>query len=348
MKQFFLRNKWPVIWSSHIILVLVFIIICLSFSNYEWINIVVRMGGMFFTILTAILIMIFNGERSEKAVNKQLNQIQDSTKEQIDTIQQTAATQMEHITKLTGEQIEVNRSEYDKQNKIITEGYKLQIDALKKEFEQHISHLKELTNKQIGTAQKETEKQIASFVEHTNEITDRLEDISEHLMALAKLNGQLVEAEEEIRELEKEKMRRRASELQEKKFVNDISKERFKPILGIRFENDTYLMFWNWIYVYVANQGSKASSLQITVTFRNQQNNRIKSSSHMFSNIRRGDTVGFRAIRTRHVMGCNMVEIRINVWDTNNHEYFAIEEIYRLENSWLEINLDEKKYISSS
>lgn len=300
--------------------------------------------------------------------NKQIENIQNSTEKQISALQNESLKQMEHISNLTAQQIDENRKEYEKQNSIIADGNKKQIEniqseterqikALQDEFKKHMTHLSELTNKHIETNEKasakqvnaikeEAQKQVDSFIKQTQEITDRLEDVSEHLTTLAQLNGQMIQMEMEMKQLEEEKLKKREKELVEQKFELAVDKARLKPLLAYRLEDLPHNIFWQWINVFITNQGGDASSIRIYVTFRTENNSKTKTASRSFMNVRRGQTVSFRGVRTKQVSDCNIIEVKISAWDINQREYHANLWWYRMDNYWFKIDLSENQNLA--
>ena len=166
--RFFKRNKWALWWALFGVFVIMFIIYIIEhISKNDFNSALLQFGSILIPLFAAIIIMLQNNEQIDK-----------STKAQLD-----------HLQKLNDKEIE----------------------EMQKLFQKQIDTLIQGTNEQIKTLQENTNRQIKNYTEQTQNIIIELSQNSKLLgellqreleKALTNINQQILLANKQLKSLE--------------------------------------------------------------------------------------------------------------------------------------------------
>lgn len=295
-----------------------------------------QVGGTGLALFSAVVIMLQNNEQSDASTQLQIKIYQHESERQIKNIQDATEKQIGVIQEESRKSISELQASTQRQIQVIQENTALQME-----------HLSSLTNKQIETHREESKKQRDNFVEQTEEITDRLEGVAEQLAVLAKLSGELVETERELKKIEELKLKQREEELRKKESEFLEAQERTKPIILFRLEADTEFLFWNYLFVHIYNGGGDAVSISFTIKFKNSYTKKVKSYTQTFTNLRRSNVVKFKAGRVKNLKDYDFIAVESSAWDVQHREYYAHRWWNRIDDTWLQIDADERRLLGN-
>lgn len=362
-----IKNKWTISW---ILLGIIFVV----YSAYIWENptatAFIQIGYILITLIAMVLIMLHTFASANDSAAKQIEVFKEESLKQIKAIADSTQLQIDHLKTGTKEQIEAFKTSTEKQiSTIQTESEKQinaiqnstkvqlaemqknnseQITAIQNASEKQTNAIQTATEKQIENLQGSTEKQINSFVEQTNSIVDRLEKLSETMEDLTELNKEMLENEKELREIEQQKAKKREQELQNN-YIDKIERvERIRPDIHFRTEVDTYMLVFNYIYVYLYNTGGDASSITINVSLKNSSTyETTRPVTKTFFNVGRMRQTSFRYLRAKHYTNYDQVIIEASIRDVQHREYYGHWIFQRTDNVWLRIDANERNLLGT-
>ncbi|NNV55006.1 hypothetical protein [Limnovirga soli] len=167
------KNKWTFWWLLFGVFVIIFIFYIIEhISRSDFNSALLQFGSIIIPLFAAIIIMLQNNE-----------QIDRSTKIQLDHLQKLNDREIEELQKL----------------------FQKQIDVLTENTNKQILEFKTMTNEQIKSLQENTNKQILSYTEQTQKVIDELSDNAILLGEILKreLEKGIQHANQQIKDAEK-------------------------------------------------------------------------------------------------------------------------------------------------
>ncbi len=303
---YFQENKLIILTILFFIAFITFFFVVLYYNEKKWCGEFEQVGGFLLTILLTIIIMLDNNRQIEKSTSDKIKAIQLSSEKQI---------------------------------KIFKEESNKQISAI----EEQISTIKETTKEQINAIKDSTKEQINTFINQCQGIIARLE---EAVAVLVKMSSQYSESLElEKKKVEMEEKRLETLIQEQVRYSNERLQEKQKkmPVLFIRIDKQSYVIFWTHLWIYFYNKGGDAKNISIRITFININTGRNKNITKSFKEIKRSDHIKIDCGNIRDYDNYDSINAEIvTVRDIYDNEYYGEAVFNKVDETWKKISLQER------
>jgi hypothetical protein len=341
MKDFFYRHHWTFL----ILLFSVYAGFGFGFRECAWINAWLQTGAIAITIVFSVILMIRSNKKSDDSTQFKLQFYQQQTEKHISAIQVSNETQITVIRASTKDQID-KLQEFTKLNiKALESSVKSQIDHQSSLSEKHLIQSTKETERILKGFTESTEREIESFVQQTLAITDKLEDIVEHLAAISADNKEMLENEKRLREIEEQKIQFRNQQLTELLHQQQRVIDNYKPALQFYLENEG--IFFIDLKFVIHNSGGEATSIKLAILFSDSSGiHQPRRFNKVLSDLRRGHEKWFHITRSKKLKMYDRITIRADVWDVNQNHYSGTWIYTKELNRWFDIEIEGQNLIT--